>query len=73
MHGHEIDRLRRRLFRGHDEIAFVFAVGVVGHDDDLPGGDVVQDIVNRVELKGFRRLNDHADTIAVAPALGNGN
>ena len=44
----------RRLLRGHDEIAFVLAIGVVGHDHDLPGGDVAQDIVNRVELKGFR-------------------
>jgi hypothetical protein len=33
----------------------------------------VQDFVNRVELKGFRCLDDHAVTIAVALALGNVN
>ena len=73
VHGHEIDRLRRRLFRRHDQVAFVFAVGVVGHDHHFAGGDVVQHLINCVELKGFGRLNDHPDTIAVAPALGNGN
>ena len=33
--GHEIDCLRRRVFRGHDQIAFVLAVGVI-HDDHHP-------------------------------------
>ena len=68
VHGHEIDRLWRRLLRGHDQIALVFAVGVVGHNDDFARRDVAQHVVNRVELKGFRRLDDHAVTIAVAPA-----
>ena len=72
VHRHEIDRFRRRLLRGHDEIALIFAVGVVGHDDHFSCRDVVQDVVNRVELKGFRCLDDHAVTIAVAPLLGNG-
>ena len=39
----------------------------------LPARDVAHHIVNRIELKGFRRLDDHPDTIAVAPLLGNGN
>ena len=30
---HEIDRFGRDDFGGHDQIAFVFAVGVI-HDDD---------------------------------------
>ena len=72
VHRHEIDRLRRRLLRGHDQIAFIFAIGIVGHDHDFSARDVVQDVVNRVELKGFRCLDDHAVTIAVAPLLGNG-
>ena len=33
--GHEVDGLLARVFRGHDQIAFVLAVGVV-HDDDHP-------------------------------------
>ena len=32
--GHEIDRLGRDLFRRHDQVALVFAIGIVGHDDD---------------------------------------
>ena len=71
--GHEINRLWRRFLRRHDQIAFVFAVGIVGHDHNFPRSDVFEDIVNRVELKRFRRLDDHSDTIAVAPLLGNGN
>ncbi len=70
VHGHEIDCRRRRFLRGHDEVALVFAVGVVGHDHDFPRRDIAQHVVNRVELKGFRRLDDHPLTIAVAPALG---
>ena len=48
---HEIDRFGRHLLRRHDQIAFVLAVGVVGHDDHAPFGDVAQHIVNCIELK----------------------
>ena len=70
--GHEIDCLGRCLLRRHDQVAFVFPIGIVSHDHDFACRDVTQHVVNRVELKGFRRLDDHPNTIAVAPALGNG-
>ena len=72
VHRHEVDRRRRRLLRGHDEIALVFPVRVIGHNDHFSCRNVVEDFVDRVELKGFRCLDDHAVTIAVAPLLGNG-
>ncbi len=37
---HEIDCLRRHFFRRHDQVAFVFAIGIVGHDHHVPFGDV---------------------------------
>ena len=37
---HLIDRLGGGFFGCHDEIAFVFSVFIVGHDDDAPGSDV---------------------------------
>ena len=54
--GHEIDRLRRDFFRRHDQIAFVLAIGIVGHDHHAPFGDIAHHIVNRIELKCLRRL-----------------
>ena len=71
VHGHEVDRLRRRLFRGHDEIAFVFAIGVVGHDDNAAGSDIAQDIVDGIELKDFARLGNHSDNISSPWLFGN--
>ena len=46
---HEVDALRRRLFRGEDEVALVLALGVVDHDDRLARADVAQDGVDRVD------------------------
>ena len=59
--------LRRRLLRRHDEVAFVLAVGVIGHDDDLSRRDVAQDVVNRIEFKVYRRFSDHP--IPLLPVL----
>jgi hypothetical protein len=56
MRRHEIYGFRRDLFGRHDEIAFVFAIGIVCHDHHVPFGDVAQHIVNRVELKCSRSL-----------------
>ncbi len=56
---HEIDRFRRHFFRRHDQIAFVLAIRIVGHDHHAPFGDVAKNIVNRVELKCFLRPGDH--------------
>jgi len=40
--GHEIDRLGRHFARGHDQIALVLALGIVGHNDHLAGAHVLQ-------------------------------
>ena len=37
---HKIDRLGRDFFRGHDQIAFVLAIRIVGHDHHAPFRDV---------------------------------
>ena len=41
--GHEIDRLGRDLGCGHDQIALVLALGVVGHDNHFTRADIAQD------------------------------
>ena len=56
MRRHEINRVRRRFFSSHDQIAFVFAIGIVGYDDHASLSDVAHDIVNRIELKCLRCL-----------------
>ena len=33
VHSHEVDRLRRDLFRGYRQVAFIFAIFIVDHDD----------------------------------------
>ncbi len=57
--GHEIDRFRRHFFRRHDQVAFVLAIRIIGHDHHAPFGDIAKNIVNRVELKRFLRPGDH--------------
>ena len=47
---HEGDHLRRDLFRRTDEIALVFAVGIVGDDHHAPSADVSDD--------GFHGITD---------------
>ena len=44
----------RGLFRRHDEVALVLAVGIIGHDHDLAARDIAHDIVDRVEFKRCR-------------------
>ena len=70
MHRHEIDGLRRRLLRRHDKVAFIFAVRVVGHDHDLAGRDIAHDLVDCVELQGYRNFRDHPLTITSASFMG---
>ena len=51
----ERDRLGRGRIGGHDQVAFVLAVLVVGDDDDLAAGDRRDRVLDRVEhrLVGF--------------------
>ena len=46
---HEVDGLGRRLLRGHDEVALVFAVGVVHHDHHPATPDVIHRFLDRGE------------------------
>ena len=74
MHCHEVDRFRRRLFCRHHQVAFVLAIGVVGHDDELPRRDVAHDIVDGIEFQSDRRLRNHKGNTITAPFLfSNGN
>ena len=56
---HEVHIFRRGLLRRHYEVAFVFAVRVVGHDNELSLGDVAHHVVDRVELKRFGSFRNH--------------
>ena len=47
--GHEIDCRGRHGLRRHDQIALVFAVGVVHHDDHFAAANVRDDRFNAVE------------------------
>ena len=49
MGGHEGDRLRRDVGGGEHQVAFVFAVFVVGDDDHFPGPDVGDEFLDRIE------------------------
>ncbi len=49
MLAHKVDRVCRRHLRGHHEIALVFAILVVEHDDHLAGPNVGDGIFDRVE------------------------
>ena len=40
--GHEVDRLGRGFLGGHDQVALVFAIGVIDDDDHLAARDVAQ-------------------------------
>src|SRR5258708_5859201 len=71
MHGHEVYCLRRSLFSRHDEIAFVLAIGIVGHDHNPAGGDIAQDIVDGVELYDFWNLSNHCVNITSRVLFGN--
>ena len=48
--GHKIDRLGRGLFGGHDQVALVFAIGIIDHDDHLAARDVAQNRLDGVKL-----------------------
>ncbi len=55
--GHEVDDLGRGLFAGGDEVAFVFAVLVVHHQQHLAGADDVERLFHGAEhglWSGFR-------------------
>jgi len=46
---HEIDRCGGHGLRRHDQIAFVFAIGVIHHDDHFPAAHVRDNRFNVVE------------------------
>ncbi len=50
---HEIDGFRRRLLRGDDEIAFVFAVLVIDEDDHAALVQLLQGFLNGAESFGI--------------------
>ena len=47
---HEVDRLRRRLFRGHDQVAFVLPILVVDQDDHAPGPQFGNGFLDRAKI-----------------------
>src|SRR5262249_46683704 len=61
MRSHEINCFRGYFLSCHDQVAFVFAVGIVRHDDNATLGDVAYHIVNCIELKRLTRLGNHSD------------
>ncbi|MEY3491498.1 MAG: hypothetical protein RL309_626 [Verrucomicrobiota bacterium] len=46
---HHVDRLRRDLGGRHHEVAFVLTVLVIGHNDELPRGDVREGCLDAVK------------------------
>ena len=46
---HHVDGLRRCLGGGHDQVALVLPILVIGHDHELPLADVLNDILDAVE------------------------
>ncbi len=54
---HEVDHLRRGLGGRHDEVALVFAVLVVRHDDGLAGGDGRKGVFHGI--KGLGGVGTH--------------
>jgi hypothetical protein len=69
---HEIDGFRCDLFRRHNQVAFVLAIGVVGHDYHAPLRNVAQHIVNGIELKCFCRFCNHRNnTITSRTGMSN--
>ena len=46
---HHVDRLRRRQRCRHDEIAFIFTIFVIRHDDESPGGDIADGVLNAIK------------------------
>jgi hypothetical protein len=52
---HEVHRLRCDVFSGHDQIAFVFAIGIVDQDDHFAALDVGDYTLNGVKLALFSR------------------
>ena len=66
---HEGDRLRRDELRRDREVALVLAVGVVDDDDEAPGADVLDRLLDRREGRcGLRRcqIDGHARIVALS-------
>lgn len=60
---HEIDGGWGDFGSGHDQVPFIFAVGIVGHDDHSAAFDVCDDLWNRVEWffhAGWKRYHTRA-------------
>ena len=68
MRGHEVDRFRRHFLGRHHQVAFILAVGVVGHDHNATLCDIAHHIIDRVELKCLFRLRNHRNNTITAPA-----
>ena len=51
--GHEVDGFGGDFFGGHDEVAFVLTVFVVGDDDHAPGAEFGEDVFDGVKLWSF--------------------
>ena len=50
---HEIDGLGGGEFGGHDEVALVFAVFIVNHDDEFAGFEIFYCLIDRGETELF--------------------
>ena len=51
--GHEINSLRSHFGGGHHKVPFVFTILVIGHDHHPPLPDLINDLGNRIELRGL--------------------
>src|SRR5579859_6860179 len=65
---HEIDRLGGDLFGGHDEVAFVLAVLVVGDNDDASLANIFQARLNQIEMDRLSRGSVTHDSAGRIPA-----
>ena len=56
------------FFGGHDEVAFVFAVGVIRDDDHAAGADFLQDVFDGIKLRrGGHAVHFHCSGPAFKP------
>ena len=53
MGGHEVDVVRSHVLRTHDQIPFIFPVGVIGDQDHFAGTDVRNGLFDGIKLKFF--------------------
>ena len=68
--GHEVDRLGRRLLGGHDQVALVFAIGVIDDDDHFAARDVAQHRLDGVKFTRDFLCRHVVRPLKRLPALG---